>query len=150
MKPARVHNFGTYFVTTQCWQRRTLFQTTELANLLLDTLQQYRSEGRYDLHEFVIMPNHVHLVLDIRLAPLSQILKQAKGRTAKIANGLLDRTGAFWGPDYFDSLVLGGDHLQRIIRYVENNPVEAHFVGEPRDWLWSSARYRDAYGRLVF
>lgn len=43
MKPKRVHNFGTYFVTTQSWERRTLFRVDELAQLLVSTIYDYRS-----------------------------------------------------------------------------------------------------------
>ena len=63
MKPQRVHNFGTYFVTTQAWGRRSLSQVDELSRLLIETLYNYRSKGNYLLHEFVITPNHLHLII---------------------------------------------------------------------------------------
>ena len=56
MKPGRVHNFGTYFVTAQTWERRALFRSEKMAKLFLEVLHPYRSEKKYLLHEFVLMP----------------------------------------------------------------------------------------------
>ena len=58
MKPGRVHNFGTYFVTAQTWERRALFRSEKMAKLFLEVLHPYRSEKKYLLHEFVLMPDH--------------------------------------------------------------------------------------------
>lgn len=63
MRPERVHNFGTYFTSTQTWERRTLFVNERWADLMVATLLDYRSQGKYLLHEFVIMPDHLHLIL---------------------------------------------------------------------------------------
>ena len=78
MKPSRVHNFGTFFVTTATWGRRHLFRAEPFANLLVKTLYSYRSQKKYLLHEFVIMPDHVHLILtpnDISLERVVQFIK---------------------------------------------------------------------------
>ena len=53
----------TFFVTTVTWQRRSLFRAEPMAYLLLDTLLRYRDQGRFLLHEFVLMPDHFHLLL---------------------------------------------------------------------------------------
>jgi|SRR5580704_19551598 putative transposase len=65
-KPPRDHtSFGssTYFVTASTWGHRSLFQTERMANLFLDTVSRYRNDGKYSLHEFVLMPDHFHLLL---------------------------------------------------------------------------------------
>lgn len=54
---------ASYFVTTKCWEGRSLFHVTEVAEILLSTLFHYRDSGAYLLHEFVIMPDHLHLML---------------------------------------------------------------------------------------
>lgn len=61
---------------------------------------------------------------------------------------MLGRSGRFWREDYYDTLIRDDRHLDRAIRYVEDNPVKAHLVECARDWLWSSARFRDEYERL--
>ena len=54
---------SSYFVTTKCWQGRTIFQVRETAKILLNTILHYRETGAYLLHEFVIMPDHLHVML---------------------------------------------------------------------------------------
>ena len=58
-------SFGssTYFVTASTWGRRSIFQTERMAKLFLDTIFGYRTAGKYLLHEFVVMPDHFHLLL---------------------------------------------------------------------------------------
>ena len=64
------------------------------------------------------------------------------------ANALCSRRGSFWQQDYFDTLIRDEAHLAKAIRYAEQNAARAGLVKDPRDWLWSSARHRDGYGRL--
>jgi hypothetical protein len=63
-----------------------------------------------------------------------------KGSTARQANLILGRTGeAFWQDESFDHRVRDEMELERIVRYVEYNPVNAGLVAEPYEWAWSSA-----------
>lgn len=104
---------------------------------------------RYRLVAWVIMPNHVHVVLEIWDTPLLRVVKSWKGYTATHANRVLGRAGTFWQRDYFDRYIRGDEHLQEVVRYVEMNPVKAGLVREPSEWRWGSARYRGKPGRLV-
>ena len=79
---------------------------------------------------------------------MSETIKAWKKHTARLANKVLGRSGAFWESDYFDTFMRGSDHEQRIIRYIENNPAKAKLVLDPKEWLWSSARFRDQFGNL--
>ncbi|MFZ0284888.1 MAG: transposase [Terriglobales bacterium] len=64
MKPTRlISPPGTYFVTSVTWQRRRLFVIENLARIFLKTLYGYRRQGRYQLHVFVLMPDHFHLLI---------------------------------------------------------------------------------------
>jgi len=103
----------------------------------------------YELRAWVIMPNHIHLVVDVWRTPLSVLVKQWKGATSRQANGALGRSGQFWQEDYWDTLIRDADQLGKAVRYVENNPTEAKMVRDPKAWKWSSARRRDTYGRLA-
>jgi REP element-mobilizing transposase RayT len=94
------------------------------------------------------MPNHVHLVVDVWETPLSKLLNLWKGRSSHDANLLLRRRGRFWEKEGFDTLIRDAQHLSRAIRYTENNPSKAGLVRDPKEWLWSSGRCRDAHGRL--
>jgi putative transposase len=102
---------------------------------------------RYELRAWVIMSNHVHVLFKQQL-PLSQIVESWKKHTANKANSLLARRGTFWAPDYFDTFMRGDEHEWKTIRYIENNPTKARLILDPKEWPWSSARFRDNYGRL--
>ena len=108
-----------------------------VANALL-----YGESGRhfYQLRAWVIMPNHVHAVLRPKTS-LPVIMRWLKGSTARQANLILGQTGeAFWQDESFDHRVRDEVELDRIVRYVEQNPVSAGLAAKARDWLWSSAR----------
>jgi REP element-mobilizing transposase RayT len=127
----------------ECWLRRDDVATMVEAKLLA-------AHGcDYALQAWVIMPNHVHVVLDVWQTPLSRLVKKWKGATATQGNRVLGRAGHFWQEDYFDTLIRDGKHLAQAIRYVENNPTKAKFVRDPKAWRWSSARRRDEFARLV-
>ena len=126
----------------QCWLRRL-----PVAALVEKILR--RDDGKdYRLQAWVIMPNHVHLVVDVWQTPLSKLLNRWKGRSAHDANQLLRRRGAFWQKEYFDTLMRDADQLARAIRYTEKNPTRASLARDPKEWPWGSARWRDQFNRL--
>jgi len=95
--------------------------------------------GRFVLHAYVVMPNHVHILLDPCL-PLAKISGVIKGVSARDANGALGRTGKpFWQDESFDHWVRSSAEFERIRYYIEWNPVRAGLVARPQDWKWSSA-----------
>jgi putative transposase len=93
----------------------------------------------YDLVAFVVMPNHVHLLIDPRV-PVPKITQFVKGVSARRANGLLGRTGQpFWQDESFDHWVRSAKERGNIIRYIEFNPVRANLASEPELFRYSSA-----------
>jgi REP element-mobilizing transposase RayT len=126
----------------ECWLRRSNV-AENLEQILL------AADGRdYRLPAWVIMPNHVHLVVEVWSRPLVKLINGWKGKSSRVANQLLGRHGAFWQEDYYDTLIRDQAHLQRAIRYTEQNPVKAFLSRTARQWPWSSARHRDEYERL--
>jgi len=109
---------------------------------------RFRHDVQYDLRAWVIMPNHVHLLFLVRDVPMWQLMDAWKGYTAKEANKVLGRKGHFWQEGYWDTYMRDGEHESKTRRYIENNPTKAKLVASPKEWLWSSARFRDAYERL--
>ena len=93
----------------------------------------------YELHAFVVMANHVHLLVLPRVNP-SRFLQSVKGYTAREANRLLGRTGQpFWQAESYDHWVRDDRESDRIRAYIENNPVRAGLVANSEDYPWSSA-----------
>lgn len=126
----------------ECWLRRR-----DVAELVEQTLLD--SDGHdYRIQAWVVMQNHVHLVVEVWDKPLAEIIKQWKGKSARLANMQLRRTGRFWQPDYYDTVVRDEEHMARAVRYTEQNPVKAFLTNTAREWPWSSARHRDERERL--
>ncbi len=126
----------------ECHLRRT-----DIAGLVEEAFRFYHARW-YGLLAWVIMPNHIHLLVKVGDTSLSKIVKELKRYTARKANKLLGRKGAFWAEDYYDTYMRDPEHELKTRRYVENNPVKALLVREPKEWPWSSARFRDELGRL--
>ncbi len=108
--------------------------------MIEETLKRGAEEYRiYDLLSWVIMPNHIHIVIQPR-RPLPKITRWLKGSTAKKANTILQRTDeTFWQEESYDHCVRNTDELNRIIRYVERNPVRAGLSRSIETYHWSSA-----------
>jgi REP element-mobilizing transposase RayT len=120
-----------------CWLRKS-----EIASLVERGLFHFDGE-RYRLLAWCLMPNHVHVVVEmLEKGSLTEIVKSWKSFTARQANTLLGRSGAFWHADYFDRYMRDEGHLVRTIEYVEQNPVKAGLAHTASAWPWSSARFR--------
>ena len=119
----------------------------EVAKLMEDTLRFFHRQ-RYDLRAWVVMPNHVHVLFKVDATPMSEIVGNWKKYTAHEVNKLLGRGGELWQADYWDAFMRDSAHERQTIRYIENNPVKARLVLDPKVWAWSSARLRDEGGGL--
>jgi putative transposase len=92
---------------------------------------------RYALHAFVVMPNHLHLLVSPQV-PLPQLTRTLKSFSAKRANQLLGLTGnRFWQEESYDHLVRDSAEWQRIRLYIEQNPVRAGLVQQAGQYRWS-------------
>jgi putative transposase len=92
----------------------------------------------YSLHAYVVMANHVHLLVTPLVSP-SKLLQSVKGYSAREANKLLERTGPFWQAESYDHWIRDELEFERVRRYIENNPVRVGLVAKPEDYRWSSA-----------
>jgi REP element-mobilizing transposase RayT len=109
----------------------------------------------YRLWAFVVMSNHVHILVeplmsqthpdggddDTHFVALERITHALKSFTAKRANRVLNRSGNFWQEESFDHWARDEREFERIVTYIENNPVRAGLVDSPEKWKWSSAAF---------
>lgn len=130
-----------------CGHGECSLRQRDVAEVVEETLLA-GNDTDYRMQAWVVMPNHVHLVVDIWDMPLVKLINSWKGRSSRLANVLLRRRGKFWRNDYYDTLIRDDAHLRQAICYTEQNPVKAFLVKTASEWLWSSARHRDEYGRL--
>jgi putative transposase len=114
-----------------------------VAEVVVNTINRGAAAlGQYRLHAFVVMANHVHVLIDPWL-PLKRITDGLKGVSAREANKILRRTGRrFWQDESFDRWVRSSKEFERIRAYIEWNPVTAGLVVRPEHWPWSSATLR--------
>ncbi len=102
----------------------------------------FRNGKEYELLCYTIMPNHIHAVFSVQRNDISlyRILQSLKRHTARKANMILGREGAFWHHESYDHVVRDGDDLERILQYVLLNPVKARLCKYWSKWKWSYIR----------
>jgi putative DNA methylase len=111
----------------------------EIAEMMVAALRHGERElQRYQLHSFVVMPNHVHLLVTPHVVA-GEWLGPLKGFTGHQANLLLGTHGPFWQEESFDRLVRSDAQFDRIRDYIEQNPVKAGLVSKAQEFRWSSA-----------
>jgi REP element-mobilizing transposase RayT len=117
-----------------------LLRRPEIADITAEALLYYRGQ-QYLLDEWVVMPNHVHLVLWPKPNfTLSEILKGRKRQISRQANLALGRTGeTFWQRESYDHWIRNDEEKSRIRRYIRMNPVKAGLCKAPEEWKWSSS-----------
>jgi putative transposase len=141
LKPTRSLNpHGTYFVTFSTWQRRRLFVVESFARLFLKTLYGYRRQGRFELHAFVIMPEHVHLLLTPgRGVTLERAIQFIKGGYSHALTAELGRMGEVWQRGFTDHRIRDGADFDGHREYIHENPVKRGLVVCAPDYRYCSA-----------
>ena len=118
----------------ECWLGQE-----SIASLVQKALLFYHDK-KYILIAWVIMLNHVHLLLQPKEGEhLPDIMHSIKSFTAQKANKLLGRTGRFWQRESFDRYIRNEKHFLAVIRYIEENPVKAGLCAVASEWRFSSA-----------
>lgn len=140
--PLRSARPGTFFITTATYNRRRLFQVGANAELFLETLQHYRREGHYLLHDFVVMPDHVHLLLTPQNITLERALQLIKGGFSH----RLSSKFPVWQRGFTDHRIRDRIDFEARRKYIHQNPVEAGLVQLAEDYAYSSA-FRKAPSR---
>jgi REP element-mobilizing transposase RayT len=107
-----------------------------VVNAILDGERRFK---RYDLHAFVVMANHVHMLVTPRVT-MADWLRSLKGFTGREASRILTLNGTpFWLDESYDHLVRNDVEASRIKRYIEWNPVKARLCAAPKAFLYTSA-----------
>jgi REP element-mobilizing transposase RayT len=111
----------------------------EIAKMVIDAIRYREQNSQYRLHSYVVMANHVHLLITPAV-PVSNLMQSLKRFTAREGNRMLGLTGQpFWQDESYDRSVRDNGEFQRIVRYIEMNPVKAGLVATPEAFPWSSA-----------
>ena len=123
-------------------------ESEDIARIVMDKIQGLH-KNRYDLYICCITPNHAHLLFDSLIVdqgkhkgmsekyPVTETLRLLKGNTARSCNLSLNRNGHFWHHESYDHFVRDEQEMERIIKYILNNPVKAGLVKEWSDWKFT-------------
>ena len=116
-----------------------LLRRPDVAAIVIEALHHGVGKS-YDLHAYVVMPNHVHVLISAYEGfTLAGIVQTWKGYSSKQINKLLGREGRLWQRNYFDRFVRNEAHFDDARAYIENNPVAAGLVKNIEDWRFGSA-----------
>ncbi|MHB8756092.1 MAG: REP-associated tyrosine transposase [Candidatus Acidiferrales bacterium] len=139
----RIKAAGAYFVTTSTWQKMSILAKSEAANILIATIQEHRRHGRYFLHDFVVMPDHLHIILtprgDISLEKAVQLIKGASSREI---GKMKTVRHPIWQTGFHEHWIRSVEDYGIHRAYLRNNPVEARLADSAWEFQYSSANGR--------
>ena len=139
----RLINDVTFFVTTRLNTTQTTLNDEDAAQLTLDTLSFYRQRHEVEIYGFVVMPDHVHLV--VKILPPVTLPRWMNRFKSYIARQL--GKGPIWQKGYWSEVIPSMKFLEQKLNYIHANPVRAGLVEEIEDYPWSSAQ--DYYGEAT-
>src|SRR5260370_35946125 len=135
----RTSSGWTYFVTTKAWQSVSVFQVQATADLVVSKILEYRDKRNYLLHEFVLMPNHLHLILiPAESVSLEKAIQLIKGGSSHEIHGVRGNKMQIWQSGFHESRVTDWVDYRKKVDYVWFNPVAAKLVDQPQDWPYAS------------
>ena len=158
--PHDLHRFyganNLHFITCSCYRRRQGFRSAKSRDRFLAILEQTRQRYRFVVVEYVVMPEHVHLLLSGpevgTPSKVMQVLKQRTSRALLPKRGPSDPRQAnlfgeaperlpFWQARFYDFNVWTASKRVEKLNYMHQNPVKRGLVSTPEDWRWSSCRF---------
>jgi putative transposase len=132
-----------FFVTTRTAGGRSLFQTNRMAGLLIEIHRTNRRSGKITVHDFVIMPNDVHILMTLPgEITLEKAMRLIKGRFSFRANRELGFRGEIGQRGYSDVPIVDDQSFQQYRAYIEDNPVKAGLANAPDDYPFETAYWK--------
>ncbi len=149
-----------HFITCRCYRRLTLLGSRPPRDFFVDRLEQVRKKYQFAVCGYVVMPEHIHLLITEprhgNVSPVMQVLKQRVARKllAKVRSSAMDEKqqalfamnadahrGHFWQRRFYDFNVWTEKKRIEKLKYMHRNPVKRGLVNSPELWAWSSFRY---------
>jgi putative transposase len=134
-----------FFVTTNLLKSVHPFSEEE-RDMLLELLGVLRSAHGFLLLGYVVMPDHVHLLVACRTMPIAKLMHQWKFKAGYAIQKLRGVHGRLWQPRYFDFICRRSKDVSAKLRYMHQNPVVAGIVPRAEAWRWSSAAHYNGFG----
>ena len=139
------HSHCLHFITFSCYCRQPFLSTKRAKNVFEHSLEQTRCSYRFDVVGYVVMPEHVHLLVsEPERATLSRAIQALK---QSVSQKLNSHHGHFWQARYYDFNVFTAQKRVEKLKYIHMNPVQRELVAKREDWPWSSYRHY-AFGEV--
>ena len=155
-----------HYLTFSCYRRQQLLTSDDLRQLLVKTWDEARGNGSLAIWSYVIMPEHVHLLVypnneRYQMSKMLRLLKEGfthrvvahwKDQAPHMLERIRIQRGGRWLHRFwqegggYDRNLYNWDTIRRAINYIEWNPVRRGMVSDPNDWRWSSAQARAGVG----
>lgn len=153
--PNRLHRYYgagyLHFITTSCYQRRPVLDSRRSRDLFLQVLERVRRRYRFVIVGYVVMPEHVHLLLGepergnpslvmqaVKQGFARRVLRSASDRRQTRLAGNEELADHVWQRRFYDFVVFTEKKRVEKLRYMHRNPVKRGLVLEPQQWPWSS------------
>jgi len=131
----------TFFLSSSCFQRKKLFQVDRMASLMQDVLFQNHKQSRFLLHSFVIMPDHLHVLLTPSAeVSLEKAVMYIKGGFSFRAKKELAYNWNIWQRTYNEHRIKDAQDYWSHLEYIHENPVRAGIVLDAKEYRWSSVK----------
>ena len=147
-----------HFLTFSCYRRRAYLGTRRARDRFVKVLEQVRSGWKFRLIGYVVMPEHVHLLVsEPRKGDPSRVLQVLKQKTSRLLKGkrrkahgmqlslklagLEESPEHFWQRRFYDFNVWSAKKVREKLQYMHANPMKRRLVTHPKDWPWSSWSY---------
>lgn len=133
----------TFFITSKTVEGRALLQSERNALLLIDTMRSYVKANRFVIHDFVVMPNHLHALITVdSLSSIEKAVGLIKGRFSYRVKKELGYQGEVWLPGFSEVRILDRASFLKHRRYIEQNPVKAGLADAPEKYPFGSAYFK--------
>lgn len=138
--PRIVADARTFYVTSSTFGKKFILQSERAARLFVQVLYEYREQEKFLLHEFVVMPNHFHLLITVDAEiSIERAVQFVKGGFAFRAGRELGLRAPIWQRGFSEVRVSDASAAEGISEYIRNNPVVAGLVAEDAQYPYSSA-----------
>lgn len=136
-----------HFVTFCCWHRRPHLRSVTARDVFARMLSEVRDKLRFLLVGYVVMPDHVHLVVSEPAAKsVSTAMQVLKQRTSRALAPVVEfRTDPqIWQTRFYDFNIYSQRKLKEKLKYIHLNPVKEKLVENGMDWAWSSCDFYES------
>ena len=139
----RTKSGATYFVTTNTWQRREIFRKATAAEVVEQKICEYRDKGFYHVHCYVVMPEHLHIILTpSETTTLEKAVQLIKGGSSHEIGNRLHGRFPIWHAGFTEHQIRDEADYYSHVAYIDMNPVKAGLVQKPEEYSFCSSHGR--------